>query len=114
MSDPKWLTYEGEVYEALKEHFPKADIRKNVRVKGRYSKRMRQIDVLIVQKTPTGPSKVVVDTKLFTRKLNVKDIDAFAGFVDDVGARQGLLITNKGYTRAAFRRAYYCPRDLEL
>jgi hypothetical protein len=75
---------------------------------------MRQIDVLITEEAPIGITKVVVDAKLHKRKLNVKDIDAFAGFVDDVGADRGLLLTNTGYTRSAFRRAYYGPRDLEL
>lgn len=114
MTGTDWSTYERQVCEALREHFPRAQIQKNARIKGRFSKRMRQIDVLIMEEAPIGITKVVVEAKLYKRKLNVKDVDAFAGFVDDVGADRGLLLTNTGYTRSAFRRAYYGPRDLEL
>jgi hypothetical protein len=58
--------------------------------------------------------KTVVDTKLFNRKVDVKAVDALAGFVDDVGAEKGMLITSRGYTQAALRRAFYGPSDLEL
>lgn len=110
----QWSKYEQEVFDSFKAHFPKADIKRNVRINGRYSKRSRQIDILIVEQTPAGPSRIVVDAKLYNRKLDVKAVDEFAGFVDDIGADRGLLITNKGYTKSAFRRAHYSPRDLEL
>jgi hypothetical protein len=74
--------------------------------KGRFSKRKRQIDILIAEKTPVGILKTVIDTKLFNRKVDVKAVDALAGFVDDVGAEKGMLITSRGYTQAALRRAF--------
>ena len=114
LSTAKWSQYEEQVYCTLRDHFPRADVKKNVRIRGRFSKRSRQVDVLITEHTPSGTSKIVVDTKLFTRRVNVKDIDAFAGFVDDVDAKRGLLITNGGYTKAALRRAHFAPGDLEL
>jgi len=114
VTESEWSRYEEEVFDCFKDQFPKADVRKDVRIKGRYSKRTRQIDVLITQQTPAGPSRIVVDAKYYNRKLNVKAVDEFAGFVDDIGAKKGLLISNKGYTRSALRRAFYCPRDLEL
>ncbi len=111
---PRWTIYEQQVFEEFKLHFPAAKIRKNVRVTGRFSKRKRQIDILVIEKTPAGTLKTVVDTKLFKRKVDVKAVDGFAGFVSDVGAQRGLLITEKGYTKAALRRAFYDPGDLEL
>jgi hypothetical protein len=69
---------------------------------------------LIAEKTPVGILKTVVDTKLFNRKVDVKAVDALAGFVEDVGAQKGMLITSRGYTQAALRRAFYGPSDLEL
>ncbi len=41
-------------------------------------------------------------------------MDGLAGFVEDIGAQKGMLITNVGYTRAALKRAFYGPSDLEL
>lgn len=34
--------------------------------------------------------------------------------VEDVDAKQGILITSKGFSPAAINRAYYGPRDVEL
>lgn len=89
-------------------------IKRNAHLAGRFSKRKRQIHILLTENAPTGPLQTVVDTKLFRRKVDVKAVDAFAGFVDDVGAQRGVLITNGGYTRAALKRAFYGPSDLEL
>ncbi len=113
-SKPGWSAYERQAFKLFKQYFPTAKVRKNIRVKGRFSKRKRQIDILIAEKTPAGILKTVVDTKLFTRKVDVKAVDALAGFVDDVGAQRGMLITSRGYTQAALRRAFYGPNDLEL
>ncbi len=114
MSDSGWKTYEQEVFDCFRAYFPVADVRKDMRIKGRYSKRLRQIDILITEKTPAGPSRIVIDAKLRNRKLNVKAVEEFEGFLEDIGADKGLLISNKGYTRSALRRAFYSPRDLEL
>src|SRR5216684_6153108 len=111
---PRWTIYEQRVFELFKDQLPAAKVRKNVHVRGRFSKRKRQIDILIAEKTPVGTLTTVVDTKLFNRKVDVKAVDALAGFVDDVGAQKGMLITSRGYTQAALRRAFYGPSDLEL
>lgn len=111
---PRWTVYEQQVFEEFKRHFPAAKVRKNVHAMGRFSKRKRQIDILVIEKTPAGILKTVVDTKLFKRKVDVKGVDEFAGFVADVGAQRGMLITEKGYTKAALRRAFYDPGDLEF
>lgn len=117
MPKPKkleWVDYEQQVFEVFKEHFPAATIQKNVHIVGRFSKRKRQIDILMAEDTPAGTLKTVVDAKCFKRKVDVKAVDGLAGFVDDVGAQRGMLITNEGFTRAALKRAFYGPSELEL
>lgn len=113
-ANPRWAIYEQQVFDAIKEHFPNAQVQRNVHVKGRFSKRQRQIDILVAEKTPAGPLNTIIDTKFFTRNIDVKAVDALAGFVEDVGAQKGMLITSRGYTRAALRRAFYGPSNLEL
>lgn len=114
MIDKDWSSYEKEVFGCIKDNYPKADVKFDVRLKGRYSKRLRQIDVLITENCPFGLSQIIVDAKLHKRKLDVKAVEQFEGLVDDVGAEKGLLISNKGYSKSALRRAYNCPSDLEL
>jgi hypothetical protein len=110
----RWSGYEQEVFDVFKEHFPSARIQKDVRVVGHFSKRKRQIDIFLTESTPAGILKTVIDTKLFKRKVDVKAVEAFEGFVSDVGAQKGILITSRGYTQAALRRAFYGRSDLEL
>lgn len=111
---PAWADYEQRVFELFKNYYRNANVRKNVMVRGRFSKRKRQIDILVTETTPAGKLKTVIDAKFFGRKVNVKAVDGLAGFVDDVGAEKGMLITNIGYSKAALKRAYYGPHDLEL
>jgi hypothetical protein len=114
MASTKWSEYEESVYQAFKEHYPSADVEKNVRRKGRYSKRSRQIDVLVTEHTAVGDSPFVVDSKRYKRKLDVKAVESFEGFLNDLGVRRGILISNNGYTKAALQRAYNSKRGLEL
>lgn len=114
MSNSTWSSYEQAVFDCFRSHYPRADIQKDVHLKGRYSKRMRQIDILITEDTPAGPVKIVVDAKLYNRKLDVKTVEEFEGFLNDIGIEKGLLVSNRGYSRSALRRAFYCPSDLEL
>jgi hypothetical protein len=78
----------------------------NAKLLGRISKRSRQIDVLIDLRHSTDNSRrVIVDAKTKVRKIDVKDVEAFRGLMEDVGATHGYLVCPSGFTRAAERRA---------
>jgi hypothetical protein len=55
-----------------------------------------------------------VDCKYFGKKVDVKDVDEFLGYLQDLKASKGVLITNNGYTEAAINRARFDTRDIEL
>ena len=64
----------------------------NARLIGRISGRSRQIDVLIDLRHDTDNSRrVIVDAKRRKRKVDVTDVEAFRGLMDDVGATHGYL-----------------------
>ncbi|TJV18008.1 restriction endonuclease [Mesorhizobium sp.] len=78
----------------------------NARVAGRISGRSRQIDVLIDARHDTDNSRrIIVDAKKRKRKVDVTDVEAFRGLMEDVGATHGYLICPVGHTRAAEKRA---------
>lgn len=78
----------------------------NARILGRISGRSRQIDVLIDARHDTDNSRrIIVDAKRRTRKVDVTDVEAFRGLMDDVGATHGYLICPVGHTKAAEKRA---------
>ncbi len=109
-----WKKYETEVHELFLEEFPEADIQYDVKVDGRYTNTKRQIDVLIEDYVGGNRLRIVVDAKFFSKKIDVKAVESFIGMLADVDAHKGLLITQKGYSEAAIKRAYYGPEDIEL
>ncbi len=109
-----WKDYEKEIYSHFRAQFPNAEISHNVKVKGRYSKVDRQIDILIEDYIAGNRIRIVIDGKYFSKKIDVKDVEMFIGMLNDCEANKGLLITQKGYSEAAIYRAYHDPIDIEL
>jgi len=109
-----WKSYEDRIHEHFTHAYPKANVRKNQYILGKYSKAKRQIDVLIEETIGTTPVRTIVDGKFFNRKVDVTKVEAFASFVADVGAQRGILVTSRGYSKAALERAFNDSRKLEL
>ncbi|MCY3929819.1 MAG: restriction endonuclease [Acidobacteria bacterium] len=109
-----WKTYEKAIRQHLADLYPGASIRPNVKLPGRYSEAMRQIDVLIEDEVAGFPTRIVVDGKHFDRRVDVTNVDCFIGLLEDVDATHGLLVTPHGYSRAALRRAYNHPKRVLL
>lgn len=81
---------------------------------GRYSGSERQIDILLEEETHKGLVRTVIDGKFYKRRVHVKDVEAFLGMLQDVGAESGILVTERGFSQAAMSRAYLGPENLEL
>lgn len=109
-----WRDYEIYITRHFQKIFPDAAIRHDVKQEGLLSKTQRQIDILIEGKIAGFNLKLVVDCKYFNKKIDVKQVDSFVGFLADLKASKGILITNKGYSPAAYNRAMYDTRDIEL
>jgi len=109
-----WDEYENEVFELSQIYYPDANVTKNIKRKGRFSKVKRQIDVLIEQEIGGNLTTIVIDCKLYNKKVDVKAVDSFIGMVEDLGADKGLLVSEKGYSKAALNRAYYNLKHIEL
>lgn len=109
-----WKEYEIYITRNLQRAYPDTSIQHNVREKGIISQVERQIDILILSKTAGFEIKIIVDCKFFNKKIDVKEVDSFVGFLSDLKASKGILITNNGYTKAALNRATYDTRDIEL
>ena len=113
-ADPKWLVYQKAVAR-LKDSFGDCHVIHDHKVKGRRSGIERQVDIWL--STTVGgkhPITVAVECKCHeTSPVSIKDVDAFYGFLDDVGANKGVLISNTGFTDGAARRADGATLQLE-
>ncbi|WP_372834214.1 restriction endonuclease [Pontibacterium sp.] len=78
----------------------------NASVKGKFSSRKRQIDVLIDHRHDTdNRNRIIIDAKVKKRRIDVNGVEAFLGLMEDVGATHGYLVCPNGYTKSAERRA---------
>lgn len=109
-----WRDYEKEIHEQFQEMYPDAEITHNTTLPGRYSKIDRQIDVLIEDYVAGDRIRIMVDGKYFSENIDVKEVECFIGMMQDVAADKGLLITQKGYSPAAIKRAHNDPSRIEL
>ena len=109
-----WEKYEEQIFEKLNELFPSSSIKKNQNIKGRYSERSRQIDILVRSESIGRELIIVIDCKKFSKRIDVKTVESFIGFSEDVAAHIGIMITNIGYSKSAEKRAKNHHKDIQL
>jgi hypothetical protein len=111
---PDWQLYEREIHEELQSKYPDAVVTHNVKVPGCKSGVSRQIDILVEERTPGGMVSTAVEAKYHARAIAVKDVEAFIGLLNDVAIGRGVMIAPRGYSEAAFARAYRDDVDVDL
>lgn len=98
---PQWKELESIIERLHRAFHPSASIEKNVRLLGKLSKTLREIDIVVKQKF--GPQEIllIVECKHWKRKIDVKAVEGFAGVVKDVGAHIGIMVSAKGFSQGA-------------
>ena len=76
-----WKEYELEVFEACELYFSHAKVKMNATKLGLYSKTNRQIDILIEETIGGNINKIVIDCKLYNKKVDVKSVESFISMV---------------------------------
>jgi len=109
-----WLEYERIVTHELKRHHPTSRVEHNTFLEGYLSQRKRQIDVLLTSEVRGVVTRVVVDCKCINRAIDVPRVESFLGFLRDVRADAGIMVTTVGYSDAAMRRANNDELDVAL
>jgi hypothetical protein len=85
---------------------PGAELDHDVAMPGLKSGQDRQVDVAVRRTDGDEHRLLVVECKEHTRKIEIGRVDAFVGFLDDLGAFGGIMVTTAGYTSAALWRAH--------
>ncbi|MCZ7624753.1 MAG: restriction endonuclease [Candidatus Methylomirabilis sp.] len=109
-----WKQYEKEISDYFRSEYPDATVIPDAKIKGKYSKIERQIDLLIEGEMAEFRFRAVVDGKYRNTKIDVNDVEAFMGLARDVEADKGVMISTEGYSSAAMNRAYYDDSGIEL
>jgi hypothetical protein len=113
-SELGWQEYENYVFGSLQRLCPGSAIHRNVHIKGMKSDKLRQIDILVERKIGDFSFNIAIDCKCYKRRVTVNDVDRFLGMLSDIRVSKGVLVTTKGYTKTAYRRAQHESRDIEL
>lgn len=104
-----WRDYERAVFKILRDRFPANEIESDQMIPGRFSEIERQIDVA-GRATLMGRSMLgVVDCKCYSKRVDIKDVEAVIGLAADVRADIALIVTTAGYSDAALARAHNEP-----
>lgn len=106
-----WKEYESIVYEECNRVFHHCAIQHNIYVVGLYSKRKRQIDIQICDEER---NTIIIDAKRYNKKVNVKTVESFIGMVKDIGADKGIIVSEKGFSKAAINRAHFGENNVEV
>lgn len=105
-SEPDWKLFEKAVAH-IEESYGNCKVIRNHKLKGRRSDTERQVDVWL--EAEIGDNHVVtvaIECRRYAdRPVSIKDMDAFVGFLEDVGANKGVMISHSGYTDGARKRA---------
>lgn len=104
---PSWEVYERLIARLVVNQIGSGlCVTPNVRVRGKVSGTIRQLDVVIENRHDRDDlRRIVVDAKARRRKIDVKDVESFLGLMHDVEATHGYLVCPAGYTKAAEHRA---------
>lgn len=108
-SPPKWKRFEDLVAHIQATLAPDALVERNVKMMGR-SGLERQIDICVRVKAGQFELFVVIDCKDYNRKVDVNDVEAVMGLCQDVGANQSAIVTARGFSDGAMKRA----RDVKM
>ena len=110
-----WKKYEENVYDECCRIFSEANVAKNVRVKGRYSEVLRQIDILVSDCIIDGKkTSIMLDAKKYSKKIDVKCVESFISMLEDTGIPKGILVTSMGFSKAAIKRAHKGTENVQV
>ncbi len=98
-----WKSYEDQVCEVCKRVFINSEVVQNTYIKGLFSKRERQIDVLVKN---FQKKTLIVDAKHYKKKVDIKTVEYFIGMLKDVNVDYGIIISDVGFTKSAINRAH--------
>ncbi len=101
MTEPEWKQLEILIAKIQQELAPEATVSHNVKLMGRQSETLRQIDVLVHQRIGQYEMRIIIDCKDYATPVDVNGVGEFLAVVNDVGAQKGAMVCPKGFTEAA-------------
>jgi hypothetical protein len=112
--EPLWRKYEKDIFGHYKYLYPNCEISFNKKITGKVSGSLRQIDIFICGTIAGFQINIAIDCKNYNKKVDIKVVESFLGLMKDINCNKGIIVTQKGFTSSAYRRALNDHSDLEL
>ncbi len=112
--DMDWKEYEKYVFTNIKECFIDSECIFNSKLLGKYSKGARQCDIIVKRIINETEFITLIDAKYYSKKIDVKSVEEFISMANDIGANEGILVTQHGYSKLAYERAENDPSQILL
>lgn len=109
---PDWKEFEDLAASIQRELAPEATVTTNAKLPGRRSQAERQVDILVEQRVGQFDLRIAIDCKDHKDPVDVKDVEAVIGLIDDVAVNKGAIIAANGFTPAAKKRGTDAGLDL--
>lgn len=110
--DPKWKNFEKVVAGIHILQAQGAEVIFDDRILGRVSGSKRQIDVSVRFKHGFYDYLTIVECKDLGRKVEITDVQAFSGKMEDVGAQHGVMVSPHGFQKGGKGTAEF--KNIEL
>jgi hypothetical protein len=112
--EPDCKLYESAIAE-IEESCENCEVKRNYKPVGKLSGVQRQVDVWLSTKVGDDHEvTVAIECRRYNKPIAIKDVEAFVGFLEDVGANKGVMISHSGYTDGAQKRAKAAGIELKI
>ena len=110
----EWKQYEWLISKIFHDRLSSINITvlPNAKITGKYSKRSRQIDILVEDKNTK--EKTIIECKHYSKPVDIKDTEAFIGMYNDINANKGIMISSNGFSKSAKNRILEYNGKIEL
>jgi hypothetical protein len=109
-----WQEYEDAVALLYEQMDDLGTVTRNARLPDRITGQPRQVDVWLEIQAKGHTVGMLVDAKFREQAVDVKDVEEVHALAQAVGANKAVLVTTRGWTKPAARKATFCSMDLRL
>lgn len=108
----KWLKFEELAVEIQRHLSSDAVVKHNDKMRGKITKKLRQVDISIRKEIGQFEMLIVIDCKDYKKKVDIKALGEVMELAEDVGANKTAIIAANGFTKSAVVRAQAAGVDL--
>lgn len=110
----KWQEYQEAVGLLYKNMDAMGNVSQNTFIPDKITGQKRQVDTWLELNMHGHQVNVLIDAKFRKGKIDVKDVEEVEALGNSVNANKIVIVTNKGWTKPALKKAKFSNNDLRI